>query len=184
METLNRTLQGALFLLLTSIVACTSDQDENGASLTLPDTYQKYRNDGISLAYPGDWSLSYDDSPSIYASRSIGLDISDFSTATVLVSEDKKLALEYVTNRFLNEFQVEQKDTIDNFTRTSNTVGGFAAETATWDDYFLGETKYELTVAKVRSKPHDVFVVFSLSDDDIDETQDHKERFLKSIRIQ
>lgn len=184
MDTFNRTLHATLLLFLTLIVACTDGQGDSDSLTEIPDSYKKYEENGVSLAYPGDWSLSYDSSPSIYTSRGIGLNISEFSTATVLISEDRDLALDYVTNRFLKEFQVNEKDTIENFNRHSETIGNFSAETASWDDRFLGHTQYELTVSKVHDQPHDVFVVFSLSDEDIAKVQEHKERFLNSIHIQ
>ncbi|WP_341937637.1 hypothetical protein [Marinimicrobium sp. C2-29] len=184
MDTAKRSLHATLLFLLTLVVACTDDQGDSSDHVASPDSYQKYEEKGVSFAYPDSWSFSYDDSPSIYTSRGIGLDISEFSTITILISEDKTLELDYVADRLLSEFQVKEKDSIKNFTRTSDLIGRFPAETATWDDHFLGETRYELTVAKVKSNPHDVFVAFSLSDDDIGNAQDHKERFLKSIRIQ
>lgn len=184
MDTAKTTLQAALLFLLTLTAACTDNQDGESGRLAIPDSYQEYEEKGITFSYPENWSFSYDNSPSIYASRGIGLDISEFSSATILVSEDKKLTLEYVTDRFLSEFQVEEKDSIDNFTRRSDSIGKFPVETATWNDSFLGETRYELTVSKVQSKPHDVFVVLSLSDDDITSAQEHKKHFLNSIHFQ
>ncbi|UZJ42929.1 hypothetical protein OOT55_09710 [Marinimicrobium sp. C6131] len=184
MDTANRALYAALLVFLTLMVACTDSQGGKDSSTSIPDSYQKYEENGVSFSYPETWSFSYDDTPSIYTDRGIGLDISEFSTATLLISEGRSLDLDYVTNRFLSGFQVPEGDFIDNFTRNSVSIGGIPAETATWEDQFLGKTQYELTVAKIQSKPHDVFVVFSLSDEDIDQSQEHKERFLKSIRIQ
>jgi len=184
MDTNNRSLLTSLLLSLTLIAACSENQNEEADRLAIPNSYQKYEENGVSFAHPESWSISYDSSPSIYTSRGIGLDISEFSTTTVLISDDKELELDYVTDRLLSEFQVQEKDSIQNFSRSSASIGVFPIEVATWSDQFLGETRYELTVARVQSEPHDVFVVFSLSDEDIGENEGHKEHFLKSIRIQ
>ncbi|MGL6161924.1 hypothetical protein [Microbulbifer sp.] len=176
-------LWAVLLAILSSILIASCELDKGTDQTAFFADYKSYQNDGLNLDYPSTWTLAYDSTPSIYTTRGIGFEISEFSSATILIEKDKELRLSQVMDRFIDELQLEAKDTIEGFTRSTAKVNGHPAETITWKDTFLGETHYELTVTKVIDNPYDVFAVFSLSDEDIKTARPHLTIITSSIEI-
>lgn len=184
MDSVSFPLKILLLCFISLIFACRDSQSPKESSVAIPDSYVTYQKNGIRFSYPKYWTFSYDSTPSVYAGRGIGLKLSEFSSVTILVSEDRDIELSNVTDRMLGEFQLRKKDSIEDFERSGGSIAEFPVEIATWDDHFLSKTRYEMTVAKVQNRSVDIFVVFSLSGEDIPRVQEHKYRFLKSIHVQ
>ncbi|MCW8125284.1 hypothetical protein [Microbulbifer halophilus] len=175
----------AILLFTISLILVASCELGEGEVQTTPLAgYKSYRHDGLSLDYPNTWALAYDSTPSIYTTRGVGFEISEFSSATILIEKDKRLMLSQVMDHFIDELQLETKDTIEDFTRSTAKINGHPAQTIKWKDTFLGKTQYELTVARVTDTPYDVFSVFSLSDEDIKDATPHLAAFTSSIGVE
>ena len=173
-----RYLSYVFFISLFFITGC----DQERPSQTEPaQVTEIYSHDGLSLTYPKHWQFEYDESPDIYASRAVGFQISEFSTARILLEQSQTLKLKPLVNRLENELQLTSSEFITDYERQPIQIAGFEGEQLSWTDNFVGTAEFEVTVVNVSDSPISIVAVFNLSDEDIAKESQHIEPLLKNI---
>lgn len=180
------TIRSVFALLLAAIVfltGCNVDSDASAEDAAVPSDYLHYSKGDISLAFPSSWEFFFDDSPSLYADREISFKVSDFSRVGLLILTDRERSTAGVVDHYVDNFQIKSDPLLTNYERSSTTIAGFSGEIITWSDTLAGQSDFEFTVIKVQDKPYDAFVVFNLSDEDIENNDIHKDHFVRSIHL-
>lgn len=171
-------------LLFSAIIlGCSADSETGAKSAAIPSDYSHYRKNGISVAFPDSWEFSFDDSPSLYADREIGFRVSDFSTASLLILDERDRSTADVMDHFVDEFQIHSAPLLTDYKRSPASIAGYTGEQITWTDTLAGKSDFEFTVIKVQGQPYSAFVIFNLSDQDIEETGVHKDLFVQGLQL-
>lgn len=172
------------FAALSLAPACTNDAGVDSAKSVEESEYSRYEKDGFTVSHPKHWRLSYDESPSLYMSRGIGFEASEFSAANVYLSEQAHKELGEVTDLMIEQFNLMNNDNVDDYRRMPLEVGGLKGEILKWTDTMICCSTYEVSVFKVQDSPEAVFAVFIFSDEDIEKESKHREKFLNSISFE
>lgn len=172
-------LAAALFLTLSVILATGCSQKPEPSQSTTA-----YNNDGLRLKYPKHWTFAYDDTPDIYASRAVGFQVSEFSTARVLIEQNDSPNSSDLASRFERELQLTTSEIVSDYNRTPIKIANFEGERLSWKDNFAGISNVEIIVIQITKTPSAVFTVFNFSDEDIAQEANYIEPFVKSISIQ
>lgn len=173
-----RYLSCAFIISLIFITGCDQERPSQPEPAQVREIYS---HDGLSLTYPKHWQFEYDESPDIYASRAVGFQISEFSTARILLEQGQTLKLKSLVNRLENELQLTSSEFITDYERKPIQIAGFEGEQLSWTDNFVGTAEFEVTVVDVSDSPISIIAVFNLSDEDIAKESQHIESLLKNI---
>lgn len=168
----------AFIISLILVSGCNQENPPRPEPVQITGTYS---HDGLNLTYPDHWRLEYDESPDIYASRAVGFEISEFSTARILLEKDQPLKLKSLVNRLENELQLTSSEFITDYDRQPIQIAGFEGEQLSWTDNFVGSAEFEVTVVGVSSNPISIIAVFNLNDEDIAKESHHIKPLLESI---
>ncbi|WP_347332585.1 hypothetical protein [Marinimicrobium locisalis] len=159
------------------LAGCQGSSDDS----QLPESYETYSSDGISISYPQHWSFSYDDSPSLYSSRGISFSVSELSGVSVLVESDQETTTKDILDGFLSRLNIDRDPMLKELERESVEISGNEGEVLRWVDTLVDRSDRELTVVKVYDQPMDVYAVFNLTDDDIETVKPHMPKFVERI---
>lgn len=176
-----------IILLFTSILltflitGCNQDSQPQQTADAGDQNAKLYDNNGLSVAYPSHWKNAYDDTPAIYAERAVGFQVSDFSTASVLVKPAPP-GKEAFADRLENELQLATSEYVKDYMRVPVDLAGFSGEKLSWLDTMVGTSRFEVYVIEITAKPVSIFAVFNLSDEDINKEAQNIQPFIKSIR--
>lgn len=172
-----------LFLSLSLLLVAGCNQESQPQAIPSQPTHStaSYNNNGLSLEYPKHWALAYNDTPDIYATRAVGFQVSELSTARVLIEQDGSVSSADLADRFEQELQLTTGEFVGDYRRTPIKIADFSGERLSWTDNFVGAAKVEMIVIQITEKPAAVFAVFNFGDDDIAQEAKYIEPFVKSI---
>lgn len=184
MSALKPTLKPVLLIALAlSLMACDSQSSStSGGPNGLPRDYETYHKDGVSLAHPDVWIVSFDDEPGLYADREVGLNVSGVSSFRLMIMEEER-AVESAVALFERQLRLKESEAVQDYQRVSLTVGGKPAERLTWAQTLLKESNFELTIIDLPVKSGSAFAVFQLIEDDIEKYRADKARVAESITL-
>lgn len=180
------TLLIALMFVLALFVGCSKEPDSVQEKVAdqppaeTPENSKSYEKNGLTMKYPANWEFLYDNEPDLYAFRSVGFQISEFSNVRLLIDPSQSLKLSALGDRFEKELQLKSNIASD-YSRASSKFGNSKAEKLSWVDKALGATKFELTIVTVSEAPVTIYAVTHLSEADIANETKYIDFFVKSV---
>lgn len=159
------------FVFFTCLTSCgkqTSTQADGG-----PEVYSvsvdTYKNKGLELAYPDDWTLLHDE-PGIIADRTVAFETPETSRITVFFYKSEHRTQADLANELEKQLRLPNYKDVKSFKREAIELGDYKGLRLSWISIGLSETKNEATILRLQAEPHPVLVQFHLFDNDI-ETQ-------------
>ncbi len=174
-----------LFLTVTTLLlpACDSGTTvEGGNQQPPPSNYISYRNSGVTLAHPGAWKVSVDDTPGIYADREIGFDVSNVSTFRLMITNENR-TLDSATRLLKRQLRLEDSPSVSDYEHHDITLTGQPGHRLTWTQTMLESSDFELTIVKLPTETGSAFAVFQLVDEDIAKYREDKAETIRTIDI-
>lgn len=169
----------SLFILSCSREAETDVKQEYPSET--PSDVKSYERNGLSMTYPANWEFLYDNEPDMYASRSVGFQISEFSNVRALIDHTNSLKLSAIADRFEKELQLKSSKIADDYVRKPTVFGKYKGEKLSWVDKSLNSTKFEMSILTISETPEPIFAVIHLSQEDIAQESQFIEFYLKSL---
>jgi hypothetical protein len=174
-----------LLLLVSSLLATTAYTQEAVPETTnnpkVKEDYQFYSKDGLSLKSPKDWSLAYDDNDAFYSDRAVAFNISEGNVVTVFIYNNPSKTTSNIADRYTRIIEPGSSEYVEDFSRSSITIGGYKGEKLRWKDTMLIPFTTEIIILQVTQIPPSVFVVFELLEKDIEKISPHITPVLNSI---
>jgi hypothetical protein len=170
--------------LLLIAVGCTQAASTEPDTSAISKDYQSYSKDGLNLRYPKHWSFAYDDSPAIYADRDASFNPTEFSKVSVLIYKENTVDETEVASMFERASKLKSSKNVEDYLQTPVSISGFKGLRLTWKNILLDPISIEMTILKIKDSPKPVFVVFKLTDEDIENETVHIASFIKSISFQ
>lgn len=173
----------ALFLCVF-ITACSPPSSESP-----PAGYVKYVSNGVALYHPKSWALAFDSEPGLYSNRAIAFTISEFSTMEVHIIKPDQLRhfsalnLENYTSKFEKILNLKSSTYNTNIARRMRMENGISSSTISWKNTMLGDDYYELTIVEHGQSGSGVFIIFNVSNEDIQATKNHLEPIFNNLTI-
>ena len=174
-----------LIFIISLLAASCSKEPQPGEDppppAETPSELKSYERNGLEIKYPANWEFLYDNEPDLYAARSTGFQISEFSNVRVLIDPTQQLKLSALADRFEKELQLKSSDMTSDYARRPTKFGGYNGEKLSWVDKAVGATKFELTILTISEAPETIYGVIHLNEADIANETKYIEFFVKSI---
>lgn len=178
-----------IFIMSFFVVSCSKSpettqevvQEAEQPPAETPADLKSYERNGLVIKYPANWEFLYDNEPDLYAGRSVGFQISEFSNVRALIDTTQSLKQSALADRFEKELQLKSDNIAGDYTRKPTKFGKYSGEKLSWVDKAVGSTKFELTVITIAEAPTTIFAVTHLSEADIANETKYIEFFVKSI---
>lgn len=180
----------AFFLSTAFLTACT-DQSPSDETVTLEpkplDTsdWAEYSKDGLVVRYPKSWTLSYDESPALYADRAIGFENADAESATVYIFDKPKQPINILYDQLTKSLDISKRDDIDNIRKSNIKFDSVEGLKVTYTDTLLTpHFDTEISVIKLTEEPQSLFVSFMMDTNDMAKTREIQSAFIKNITLE
>jgi hypothetical protein len=173
-----------IFIISLLAVSCSKEpqpSEDPPTPAETPAELKSYERNGLEIKYPANWEFLYDNEPDLYAARSAGFQISEFSNVRVLIDPTQSLKLSAVADRFEKELQLKSNNIAGDYSRRPTKFGGYNGEKLSWVDKALNSAKFELTIITITESPATTYAVIHLNEADIANETKYIEFFVKSI---
>lgn len=128
---------------------------------------ENYKNKGLEIIYPADWSLLHDEA-GIIADRTVAFETPEASRITVYFYKSQARTYSDLADNLEQQLRLRSSNDVNGFKREPVELGNYKGIRLGWINFGLSETKNEATILQLRSAPYPVFVQFHLFDDDIE----------------
>ncbi len=168
---------GLLLMAVSNTQAASTEPDTSAISKD----YQSYSKDGLSLKHPKHWTLAYDNNDALYSDRAVAFNISKGNVVTVFIYNNPGKTNSNIADRYTRVIEPDSSKYVEDFSRSSITIGGYKGEKLRWKDTMLIPFTTEITILQVTQSPAPVFIVFELLEEDIEKISPHIIPVLNSI---
>jgi hypothetical protein len=153
----------------TCLSSCTKQAPANveAANQAYSVSVGSYKNKGLEIIHPTDWSLLHDE-PGIIVDRTVAFETKEASRITVFFYKSRARTYSDLADNLEQQLRLRSSNDVKDFRRDAIVIAGYKGIKLSWTNFSLSETKNEATILQLRAKPYPVFVQFHLFDEDIE----------------
>ncbi|WP_019606229.1 hypothetical protein [Teredinibacter turnerae] len=154
---------------ITCVISCTKQAPAKSEAVnqTYSVAVENYKNKGLEIIYPADWSLLHDEA-GIIADRTVAFETKEASRITVFIYKSQARTYSDLADNLEQQLRLRSSNDVKGFKREPVELGNYKGIRLGWINFGLSETKNEATILQLRAAPYPVFVQFHLFDDDIE----------------
>lgn len=147
-------------------------------------TYHTYQNNGLTVLHPPHWVIKFDEAPDFSNDRAVVFELSEVSGATIFIYKDKNFTLASITDDYVNRLRLTQKPSVKGYQRTPIKINGSDGVRLSWKETEMFERWVEITILELKGSRTQMFVVFSLDEEDVEKESPFMAPVVASIQCQ